>query len=459
MLLKQIIENANLRMKQAYSLLDDNYFNGKDASSYLFNNVVKIAARSVPLDIPLEDVIGRNTHANAISMYFGVPWCEKICSFCNFAYSTSQSEDVHASYIANLKKELEIFHASASPTHRVASVYFGGGTPTLLKPARLQSYVESVLQAVNLAERKSITCEFSTSTVTPEKLKLLQASGITRISTGLQSLDDGTRQRANLVGTGSEALAAVRSVQEVFDNFNIDLIYGHPYQTDEDWFNTVSTVAELKIPSITLYRLEIKDRTTFKKTFSRESAAFADELNARRHYFIAREILEAHGYMESPLGWWIQRNTLNVATNWQTHLQNWRQAMPYFGFGQGAFSIVAGSYYENHSNPSSWKNTINEGKLPVAKAVRLSDIDQDLNQFMRLLRVAKSINLNDLFENSPLAARRSELTGFFISQTTAGLMTRDDTTYHLTEAGESLIHWLFDDMIETLYPRYIELNQ
>jgi oxygen-independent coproporphyrinogen-3 oxidase len=253
------------------------------------------------------------------------------------------------------------------------------------------------------------------------------------------------------VGSGADALAAVRLVQDAFDHFNIDLIYGHPYQTDEDWCQTVQAVGELGVPSITLYRLEVKKRTTFKKVYARDEAAFADEMQARRHYFVAREILESFGYIESPLGWWVRKDSLAAAPGWQTHLQNWRKAMPYFGLGQGAFSLIGGAYYVNQTSSPLWQSLVDEGRLPIANVVELTSNDQDLNQLMRLLRVAKSVNLEELFAGGSLENRHADLHRFFSYQMEIGLMRRDGEMHTLTEAGESLIHWMFDDMITALY--------
>jgi oxygen-independent coproporphyrinogen-3 oxidase len=449
--MRTVVERANERMNEAYRSLPSEYFVGKDASTYLFNNITRVAESAAPLRTPVGEVIRRNTAGSTVSMYFGVPWCEQICSFCNFAYSTSQSAAVHTAYIGRLMRELELFKEHASPDFAVGSVYFGGGTPTILQPELLGSYIRETLDALPLSSKRSVTCEFSTSTIDSDKLAALSANGITRVSTGIQSLDDQVRARANLVGSGADALAAVRLVQDAFDHFNIDLIYGHPYQTDEDWCQTVQAVGELGVPSITLYRLEVKKRTTFKKVYARDEAAFADEMQARRHYFVAREILESFGYIESPLGWWVRKDSLAAAPGWQTHLQNWRKAMPYFGLGQGAFSLIGGAYYVNQTSSPLWQSLVDEGRLPIANVVELTSNDQDLNQLMRLLRVAKSVNLEELFAGGSLENRHADLHRFFSYQMEIGLMRRDGEMHTLTEAGESLIHWMFDDMITALY--------
>ncbi|WP_282045860.1 coproporphyrinogen-III oxidase family protein [Roseibium album] len=452
MQMKSHLEKATARMERAYANLPSDYFNGKNASTYLFNNITRVAERAPPLSEKIERVIERNSDSGPISLYFGVPWCEKICAFCNFAYSTSQSADVHEQYIKLLHRELALLQRAAVSDHRIGSVYFGGGTPTILQPATLKTYIESTLRKLNLTRHHSVTVEFSTNTITPEKLTIMKEAGVTRISTGIQSLDDKIRERANLVGTSRDAMEAVSHAQNTFDNFNIDLIYGHPYQTDEDWYSTVLSVVKRELPSITLYRMEVKTRTSFKKMYARDEDAFGDEHQARRHYFIARIILEEHNYVETPLGWWIRKETLVNATDWRTHLQNWRRAIPYFGLGQGAFSLATGAYYSNHTSLTAWRQAIEDEQLPVSAAVELSTDDQDLNQLMRLLRVAKSVNLQELFNDGSFPAHRSKIESFFEQQISSGLFSRDHDMYSLTEAGESLVHWIFEDLTKFLYP-------
>lgn len=448
--MQNTLTSARARMREAYACLPEDYFAGKDASTFRFNNITRLAEAASTHEEPIGPRLYADAEAAPVSLYFGVPWCEKICSFCNFAYSTSQSNDVHKSYIKNLHAEYKLFKRLAGNQLKVASLYFGGGTPTILAAETLSDYLASTIAMVPLATNPSITCEFSTSTIDREKLTVLKEVGVTRISTGVQSLDDTIRTRANLVGSGEDALSSIMMAREYYNNFNIDLIYGHPHQTDEDWYRTVKTIAGLDFPSITLYRLEIKTRTTFKKIYIREEDVFSDELQARLHYFIAREILEEHGYTESPLGWWIKKNTLLGESSWQTHLHSWRRAMPYYGFGQGAFSLASGVYYENHSVLAQWDTAIKQEQLPIGNSRSIAPWAQDLNQLMRLIRVSRRFDLQAVIEGSALVVHSGTLGDFFSEQQKIGLFQQEENLLVLTEAGESLVHWIFDDMIRRL---------
>lgn len=435
-----IIDNAKNRLIEGYKNLPKNYFENKNASTYLFNNIVRLANEQNNNSI-VSDFF--NIQQN-ISLYFGVPWCEKICSFCNFAYSTSQSNEKHKKYLLDLKKEYELLKEITNDP-KVSSIYFGGGTPTILDDSLFKEYLYNFINYVNKAEKASITCEFSTSTITSNKLDIMTDSGVTRISTGIQSLNDRIRAQANLVGSAKDAIKSVEIAQKFFNNFNIDLIYGHPYQSHSDWIDTVQQIATLKIPSITLYRLEVKERTSFKKIYLKDEERFIDEYEARIQYFIAKEILESNGYEESPLGWWVLKNSLAKKNDWKNHLSSWKASMPYFGLGQGAFSLIEGAYYENHNISKNWEKNIQDKELPIMNFKVLPVYANELNQLMRLIRTVKIFNLKEITSNSIL--NKEGLNIFFDTQVEYGLFLFKNDCYSLTEAGESLIHWIFDDLI------------
>ncbi|KMZ13393.1 putative radical SAM family enzyme [Candidatus Burkholderia humilis] len=278
-------------------------------------------------------------------------------------------------------------------------------------------------------------------TVSSQKLDVLRDIGVTRVSTGVQSFDDNIRKQANLVGSGKEAMRALELTAKHFRNFNIDLIYGHPHQTLVDWYQTVIEIAALRVPSITLYRLEVKERTTsLKKIYLREAQVFVDERTARHQYFIAKGILEQCSYVESPLGWWILKDTLSAEPARTNHLTTWKKATAYIGLGQGAFTLAATVYYENQNRHALWADDISKGRLPVKSAKLVPIYLTEINQLLRIIRVAKSFVLKDIINGSALRPFESVLKGFLDAQVNNGLFVRDIEAYKLTEAGKSLVH-------------------
>ncbi len=436
----------------SYQRLPLNYFEGKNAGTYLFNNITRLIETFPPSPASdpaaVREVISRQVLSHEMaSLYLGVPWCEQICSFCNFAYSTSKSDEERKAYLDLILAELMLLNQCGLANRPINSVYFGGGTPTVLSDELFDYYLASVLSAVNLMPGASITCEATVSTLTRQKLDLMRRNGITRLSMGIQSLDDNVREQAKLLCSGAEVVEVVGMAREYFDMFNVDLIYGYPYQSHESWFDTVMRVAELNLPSITIYRLEVKERTTNLKLFRQESAAFMDELTARQQYFIARLVFTSWGYVEQPLGWWVRSDRHEGSHTWKQHMAGWARAIPYFGLGQGAFSFCAGAYWENHKVQRLWQDNVARSAFPVASLHTLDSRVPLLNRIIRILRTAQGIDLS---------AVESELAVFKLYEPFAelldrhadwGLLERNGPEYTLNDAGRSLIHWMLDEIV------------
>jgi oxygen-independent coproporphyrinogen-3 oxidase len=432
-------------MEHAYRKLPPDYFQHKDGALYQFNNIEYLLSRLPATQVDDDAVRHAEAAGRDVSLYIGVPWCEKICSFCNFAYSTKADPTDHAVYLDDLRQDVSRFLAVGDT--RVRSIYFGGGTPTYLAPHLLKRHLSQITQMPEVAAGSGITCEFSTSTIDSEKLDVMLAAGVTRVSTGFQSLDDDTRSRANLVGTGKEAIQAIDLVLERLPNFNVDVIYGHPYQSDEDWFNTVVALASRNVPSITLYRLELKERTTFRKIYSRQSDTLTEEGRARLHYFVARDVLELAGYEERPLGWWVKKQSLGANPNWLNYLGVWKNSTPYIGFGQGAFTVGTVYYWKNVAKRQAWQEKIRAGRLAASSISALPPQAVPLNQFMRHCRTTKSMLLSAIREDFERLGLMPALDQTIADCLEWGLMEASGEALVLTEAGESLIHWIYRDLV------------
>lgn len=447
-----IINDAVELTKKAFTKLPNNYFDKKNASTHLFNNIMRLSEGRKPQ--PLEDqeyikTLIRNEldYNHTVGLYAGVPWCEKICKFCNFAYSISKDDSIHKTYIDNLLKELEVTKSLGIKDKKVNSFYFGGGTPTILSDELFDYYLNSAISAVPLSEKASITCEGAVSTITEKKLDIMLDNGVTRFSMGIQMLEEKLRKEANLLKTGDEVLDIVRLITHKFDMVNLDLIYGYPNQSLESWYDTVLRVAELGLPSITLYRLEVRDRTANKQIYKRNSELFMDEMHCRIQYFIGKLVLEEFGYMESPLGWWIKKEKATTTLSWEKHMQGWTNINPYIGVGQGAFSLSGAFHYENVKNLTKWEEYISKGDLPISFFKQFSESDRFIFSFIRSLRTAPGVKLSLLMEKMEAYNLTSKFLEVAERNVKNGLFYKEEDEYLLTDSGKALIHWLIDEFV------------
>jgi oxygen-independent coproporphyrinogen III oxidase len=445
------IDDSLRNLQESYALLPSDYFKNKNALTYRFNNISRLFTdrhrqASTPPQSMISDEILEH---DGVALYAGVPWCEQICAFCNFAYSKSNDPNVFDQYIARINDEMVLYIDMG--VSKVYSVYFGGGTPTILDEGRLSQYLQSVLTAVTLSDNASVTCEATVNTLTREKIEVMREAGVTRLSMGIQSLDDDVRSRARLLGSADEAIATLQVAHSYFDMLNIDLIYGYPYQTPESWFDTVSRIAEMAVPSLTLYRLEVKPGTLDLKHFQDDSTTFLDELSARHLYFIARTILEEAGYVESPLGWWILHGEQNSSLSWKQHMAGWEKVVPYIGVGQGGFSTYRSLYYENHKQHKTWQTLLDSGTLPVDGHFLLPPSAPLLMRVFRTLRTARGIDVSVLRQLSNDHRLVSHINRTLEECAKKGLFDNSGEEYRLTVAGRSLIHWILDDLIPDHY--------
>lgn len=327
-------------------------------------------------------------------------------------------------------------------------MYFGGGTPTILDTDLLDRYIVGLLRRLPLVDGASITCEASPMTVNQEKLVVLKEAGVNRISLGIQTLAEHVRENSRLPGTGEEVLRAVAQVMEWFDLVNVDLIYGLPGQDMHSWYETIYQVAETGIPSITLYRMEVRPQTRFASIYKHSREVFPDEMLARAQYFLGKLILERYGYVENPLGWWIKTKPRESNLSWDQHMTRWRTLTPYIGMGQGAWSQGSTFYFENTDRIGDWETVIDSGHLPIGVLKILDEHDQYLFRLMRALRTQPYLNLGYLLDEAGgLAEGVRAVVERYVSY---GVMRLSNDDLYLTDGGKALVHWIIDEFIEAL---------
>lgn len=440
-------QSACEELEANYKQLPGNYFQNKDALHYCFNNINRALETSEKNCSPPTHTLIHDEFAlhDGCMLYSGVPWCENICAFCNFAYSKQINAEVYEDYINCVVEELRFYRKLG--LSKVYSVYFGGGTPTVLDPSLLERYLCEILRFADPVPNVSVTCETSPNTLTSDKLEVMKKSGVTRLSMGVQCLDNAIRKQARLVGTADEVEKKIKMAKSYFDSLNVDLIYGYPNQTLESWFWTVKRIASMEVPSIVLYRLEVKRKTSNWREYHNNTSSFLDELTVRQQYFIAQKLLERAGYVENPLGWWILNPTKKDNLIWKQHLAGWEKAIPYIGIGQGAFSMFNHLYHKNHNSFTSWRRDINEKRLPIAFHYNLEKRVQFINRILRLIRTTQGINLAEIEKELCMLHIDDRLQHVLDRNTNYGLFDRNQKKYILTLAGRSLVHWILDEIV------------
>jgi oxygen-independent coproporphyrinogen-3 oxidase len=301
------------------------------------------------------------------SIYLHIPFCKHRCAYCDFNTYAGQ-ESLIPQYVDSLIREIEGVGESANQRVSACSnyqlpittVFFGGGTPSLLSAPQFDSILRALRSAFALTADAEISIEANPGTLSLQKLDEIRKTGINRISLGIQSANTEELrmlERIHDFFTVIESVSAVRKAG--FDNLNLDLIYGLPEQTLSSWKTTLSRVIDLHPEHLSAYALTLEHGTPFGKWSSKGLLPIPDPDLAAEMYEYAEEFLKANGYVHYEISNWgldggpqtIDRTVPSTVYRppsfaCKHNLQYWR-SLPYLGFGAGAHGYADGYRYSN----------------------------------------------------------------------------------------------------------------
>jgi oxygen-independent coproporphyrinogen III oxidase len=302
-----------------------------------------------------------------LSLYFHIPFCTHRCAYCDFNTYAGQ-ESLLPAYVDALTREIEFIGSRAGEDEalwQVHTIFFGGGTPSLLTPEQFESILKSIRNNFTLTSDAEITIEANPGTVSYQNLLKLRKLGINRISYGVQSANAEELRMLERAHDFFTVIEAVRSARKAgFRNLNLDLIYGLPEQTLATWQTTVKRILDLHPEHISAYALTLEHGTPFGRWAAKGLLPLPDPDLAADMYEWLSEILEANSYLQYEISNWAKTKaegrrqkdessfTLHPsafpASSFQCrhNLQYWR-GLPYLAFGAGAHGYANGYRYSN----------------------------------------------------------------------------------------------------------------
>ena len=401
------------------------------------------------------------------SLYFHIPFCTHRCAYCDFNTYSGQEEMIPA-YVESLCNEIE-FVGSRFPSldgrkavgeEKIHTIFFGGGTPSLLSPKQFESIFLSIRNNLALTEDAEITIEANPGTVSSADLLALHSLGINRISFGVQSANPNELRMLERAHTFFDVIEAVSSARKAcFDNLNLDLIYGLPEQTLASWQTTVQRILDLYPEHISAYALTLEHGTPFGRWASKGLLPLPDPDLAAEMYEWLGETLEANGYVQYEISNWAkdthasdfrgQPSTFNVPLSTPSfacrhNLQYWR-SLPYLAFGAGAHGYAGGYRYSNVLRIKTYIDRLSniEDPMPVEfprspatvnlhKQSRQDDLSEYMLNNLRLVQAGVSeADFRSRFGSGLMdvyAAELQELTG-------VGLLEWEGDSIRLTRRG------------------------
>jgi putative oxygen-independent coproporphyrinogen III oxidase len=369
----------------------------------------------MPSALPLGDPAppnGRLTETALLSLreqplgfYVHVPFCASRCGYCDFNTYTAQelgpgvSQGSYAdTVLAEIRLARAVLPASAPP---VSTVFFGGGTPTLLPAEHLGLILAEIGTEFGLAPDAEITTEANPESVTPAYLAALRAAGFTRISLGMQSAASHVLAVLDRRHRPSRAVQAVGEARAAgFEHVNLDLIYGTPGETDADWQASLDAALGSGADHVSAYALIVEDGTALARKVASGAVPAPDDDVLADRYLQADDTLAAAGF-----GWYEVSNWARTPAARSRHNQLYWAGANWWGAGPGAHSHVGGTRWWNVKHPSRYTTALDAGRSPAAGRESLDSRARLTERLMLEVRMVEGLDLAGL---PPAATRQAE---------------------------------------------------
>ena len=377
-----------------------------------------------------------HTEKPALGLYIHIPFCKAKCAYCDF-YSLAHSEEKMDAYTAALLRHLEEVAPRAAGM-QVDTVYFGGGTPSYLGASRLARLLQAVQRRYNVVRDAEITLEANPDSAGDWKtLRTLRRAGFNRLSLGVQSTDDALLRRIGRIHTYEQVQQAVTAARKAkIENLSLDLIYGLPDQTLEQWENTLADALVLAPRHISCYGLKLEEGTPLYDR--RESLNLPDGDLQADMYLYAVELLTQNGYQQYEIS-----NFAQPGYESRHNLKYW-MLEEYAGFGPGAYSDFGGVRYGYTRDLDGYI----AGRLDLAESERISPQEREMEYIMLRLRTARGIDIRE-FENR-FRQRFAPLAAILESCAAHGLARQTETGWCLTPRGFLVSNRIIGDLQEEL---------
>ncbi|MEN8237090.1 MAG: radical SAM family heme chaperone HemW [Pseudomonadota bacterium] len=325
----------------------------------------------------------------ALSLYIHWPFCLSKCPYCDFNSHVREHID-HQAWLAGYLKELR-FYAGTLPHQTIKSIFFGGGTPSLMDPKIVEIILNEVTQLWSLPKDLEITLEANPQTVEIGKFKDFHAAGINRVSLGIQSLDDTELKFLGRLHDATQAMKAITVARQVFMRYSLDFIYALPGQSPKKWQASLAQIAPLLQGHISAYQLTIEPGTAFHTLHQRGEWTLPDEEISAQLYEMTRDVLGQHGFQAYEIS-----NYARTGGKSQHNLTYWRY-QDYLGIGPGAHGRLTkqGQKYAtyNHKAPEVWLEKVGQSGFATKKTEVLSSTEKAKEMLMMGLRLEEGVQL------------------------------------------------------------------
>jgi oxygen-independent coproporphyrinogen-3 oxidase len=372
-----------------------------------------------------------------LGLYVHVPFCSAICNYCNFnrglfdAALKARYVDAVVREISNAERQEVAQDFRPAPAD---TIYFGGGTPSLLEPDEIQRIVTACDDAFDLTADREVTLEANPESVDRERLAAFRASGINRVSFGVQSFRDVELQRLSRLHSADRACATVRAARAAgFDNVSLDLMMWLPEQSVDDWLASVDEAIALAPDHLSLYLLELYPNAPIRDAMARGRWTQATDADAEAMYLSAMERLDAAGYEQYEIS-----NVAKPGHRSRHNLKYWQDG-EWLGIGCGAHSTRDGARWKNVSATQDYIDRVDRGQDPAVDVRTLSADERLGDALFTGLRLSDGLDLDAVRQRYGVDvwARYGDELRPFVDE---GCLKREGSRLRLSRRGMLIAH-------------------
>jgi len=323
-------------------------------------------------------------------IYIHIPFCKKACHYCDFHFSTSPQ---YKDQMLNALRSEIILRKNYLDTEKIETIYFGGGTPSLMSADELQILIGQITDQFEVSSNAEITLEANPDDLNPQYVREIKNTLINRFSIGVQSFFEEDLKWMNRAHTASEAQSAIKRVQDAgFENITADLIYGFPLLSNEKWEFNIQQLIEYLVPHISSYSITVEPKTALAAFINKGKQAIMDEGQSASQFLMLIDHLTESGFEHYEIS-----NFAKPGMH-SRHNSNYWDGVYYLGIGPSAHSFNGKSRQWNISNNSKYINEIGLKKIPAE--TELLSTENRINEYiMTSLRTSKGMNLKSIKEN------------------------------------------------------------
>ena len=333
-----------------------------------------------------------------LAFYIHIPYCIKRCGYCDFnTYTpaelqiTSELKDISNSYIDLLISEIKSARIEVGESAVIPSIFFGGGTPSLMQASDIGRVISTIKDQFNLAKDAEITLETNPDTVTKEKLAQFLAAGVNRLSFGMQSAVPHVLATLDRTHNPDNLPQVTKWAKEVgFKEISVDLIYGTPGESKEDWQRSIDAALSLPITHISAYALIVEEGTKLAAQIKRGEVANVDDDLSADKYIMADQAFTSAGFNWYELSNWAKPNSESRHNIFYWLGKNW------WGAGPGAHSHLNGRRFWNVKHPNLYKERIIKGESAVAEFENLESVQIESERLMLSIRLPSGVEKSTL---------------------------------------------------------------